>query len=292
MWRIAKRSVFSGWRGTMVPPCLWACLGVGVVALAGAPAAWGIEIVCHRGANEYAPENTRAAAQLCIDWGCDYVEIDVRTNREGVFYIMHDPTVNRTTNGKGLVRQMSCAELDALDAGSWKDPKYAGEHVPRLDEYLRWIKGKIKVYFDVKDADLAKLVALVREVGLENDCFFWCNTTRQSLRLRELDAQMAMKVNIDSVDDVAGAVERFHANIVEVGLGSMSQELLEACHARGLKVMIYHPGKHPEAYRQIVRWRVDMVNLDHGDLFQQIAREEAGSEPKPEPAAAVPAGAR
>ena len=267
----------------------WLSLAVALSLTAGVTGAEAIEIVCHRGANEYAPENTQAAAQLCIDWGVDYVEIDVRTSKDGVLVLMHDPTVNRTTNGKGLVRQLTAAQLDELDAGSWKDPKYAGEKVPRLETYLRWIKGKAKVYFDVKDADLKQLVELVRAVGLEKECFFWCNTPRQTLRLRELDQQMAVKVNIRSVEDVAQAVERFQANIVEVGLDNMSDELLKQCHERGLKVMIYHPGKFPDAYREIIKWNVDMVNLDHGDLFQQLVKEAASAVP---PATtAQPAGA-
>ena len=141
------------------------------LAVAVVPAR-AVETVCHRGANEKAPENTRAATQLCIDWGMDYVEIDVRTSKDGVMYILHDSTVNRTTNGTGRLRNLTSDEIDKLDAGSWFDAKFEGERVPRLEPYLRWVKGKIKVYFDVKDADLQRVIKLVYEVGLEKDCFF------------------------------------------------------------------------------------------------------------------------
>ena len=83
-----------------------------------------IEIVCHKGANEYAPENSYAAAQRCIDWGVDYVEIDVRTSQDGVFYLLHDRTVDRTTNGHGAIAELTAAEIDQLDAGSWFHPHY------------------------------------------------------------------------------------------------------------------------------------------------------------------------
>lgn len=89
-----------------------------------------IEIVCHKGANEYAPENTYAAAQRCIDWGVDYVEIDVRTSKDGVFYLLHDETLERTTNGHGPIAQRTAAEIEQLDAGSWFDPRFADQRVP------------------------------------------------------------------------------------------------------------------------------------------------------------------
>ncbi|NJN82104.1 MAG: hypothetical protein HC802_07375 [Caldilineaceae bacterium] len=82
-----------------------------------------IEIVCHKGANEYAPENTYAAAQLCIDWGMDFVEIDVNRSHDGMHYILHGPELDATTNGRGRIDAMLAAEIDQLDAGSWFDPR-------------------------------------------------------------------------------------------------------------------------------------------------------------------------
>jgi glycerophosphoryl diester phosphodiesterase len=248
------------------------CVVAVSLALATLPAQ-GVEVVCHRGANEYAPENTRAAAQLCIDWGVAYVEIDVRTSKDGVMYILHDPWVNRTTNGKGFIFQLTSAEIDKLDAGSWFDQKFAGEKVPQLAPYLRSIKGKIKVYFDVKAADLKQLIGLVYDVGMENDCFFWFDRKEKALEFRDLDQHLALKVNVGKVDDVVEAAERYRANIVETGLGNMSQELVDACRARNLRIMVLHTKKDLEAFRRIVKWQADMVNLDHGDVFLKVERE-------------------
>ena len=73
-----------------------------------------IEVVVHRGANHMAPENTKASAQAAIALGAHYVEIDVRTSHDGVLYILHDATVNRTTDGSGLIASMPSAEVDKL----------------------------------------------------------------------------------------------------------------------------------------------------------------------------------
>lgn len=253
-------------------------LVAGLFAACDAPRARAIEIVCHRGANEHAPENTYASSQVCIDWGVAYVEIDVRTSRDGVMYILHDPTVNRTTNGSGLISQLTSDQIDSLDAGSWFDPKFADERVPRLEPYLRWIKGKAKVYFDVKNADLQQLIDLVYEVGLEDDCFFWFSANARAREFRELDKDLALKINAGSSAEVEQAHEQYGADIVEVGLDRVDPELIETCRGLGVKLMIYHPQKDPEGFRRIVELNPEMINLNHGDLFQQIEREVRAEE--------------
>ena len=167
-----------------------------------------VETVCHRGANKHAPENTRASTQLCIDWGMDWVEIDVRSSADGVMYLMHDSKVARTTNGGDrYIYEMTSDEIDKLDAGSWFDPAFANERVPRLEPYLRWIKGKIKVYFDVKHADLEKLIALIHELEMEEDCFFWFGDDRQARAFRKLDKNLALKINAGTPEQ-AGEAKR------------------------------------------------------------------------------------
>jgi glycerophosphoryl diester phosphodiesterase len=231
-----------------------------------------IEIVCHKGANEYAPENSYAAAQRCIDWGIDYVEIDVRTSKDGIFYLLHDPTVDRTTNGQGPIAALTAAEIDQLDAGSWFHPQFKEERVPRLDQFLRWIKGKAKLFLDVKAADPQALIALIEEVGMAEDCFFWSGSDPWMQRFRTLAPHLALKVNVSTVEEVVRAHELFQAKIVEVGLEQMSDPLQRACQIRGIKVMIYHQQKDVAAFRSVLDWKVEMINLNHGDLFLEVLR--------------------
>ena len=165
-----------------------------------------IEVVVHRGANHLAPENTKASAQAAIELGAHYVEIDVRTSSDGVLYILHDATVNRTTDGSGLMASMSSAEIDKLDAGSWFGKEFKGEPVPRLRGYLLWIKGKAKVYFDVKDANPAQLIALVKETGMESNCFFWSGNKKWTREFRKQSPDLPLKVNAGSADEVEAVV--------------------------------------------------------------------------------------
>jgi glycerophosphoryl diester phosphodiesterase len=234
-----------------------------------------VEIVCHRAANEYAPENTRAAAQVALGWGVDYIEVDVRTSKDGVMYILHDPTVDRTTNGHGTIHRLTSREIDALDAGRRSDPKFAGEKVPRLKPYLEWIKGKAKVYFDVKVADPKKLVKLIHRLGLEKDCFLWSGNPALMKALRKQAPDLPLKVNASTPDQVEKAKQEYNARIVEFGAGDITPELLETCRRLGIKSMVMETRKDADVFRKILDAHVDMVNLDHADLFIKIRNEMA-----------------
>jgi glycerophosphoryl diester phosphodiesterase len=93
-------------------------------------------VIGHRGAAAYAPENTLAGLRRAKTLGCAWVEFDVRLTGDGALVLCHDPLLDRTTSGSGLVSAMSLAAIRELDAGSWFDPSFAGERVPNLDEVL------------------------------------------------------------------------------------------------------------------------------------------------------------
>lgn len=236
-----------------------------------------IEIVCHKGANKVAPENTYAAAQQCIDWGAGTVEIDVWTSRDGELVLIHDDTVDRTTDGSGHVIAHTAAELARLDAGSWFSPAFAGERIPVLGEFLAWIRGRARLFLDVKFAHPQQLLDLLAKTGMHDECFIWSGSDAWMELLHGLDPSMALKVNVSTPKDVAAAHKTFGARIVEVSLAAMSDELLEACRERGIKTMIYE--KEPAAFPDVIRWQPDMVNLDHADLFLQAVKKLATADP-------------
>jgi glycerophosphoryl diester phosphodiesterase len=126
------------------------------IVLAAAPAK--VVVISHRGEHLHHPENTMAAFQAAIDAGADFFELDVRTTSDGKFVIMHDETLDRTTNGTGEVHKHTFDEIRALDAGAKFSPAFTGTKVPTLDEALTLAHGKINVYVDTKYADPQQLV--------------------------------------------------------------------------------------------------------------------------------------
>lgn len=107
-------------------------------------------VVAHRGSSGTAPENTFASLRQALDAGVQMIEIDVQVTGDGDVVVFHDETVARTTNSRGSVNGMSCADLQALDAGSWFDRAFAGERVPRLREALEFLRGKAYLNIEVK----------------------------------------------------------------------------------------------------------------------------------------------
>ena len=122
-------------------------------------------VVAHRGASAYAPEHTLAAYRLAIEQGTDFVEQDLAVTRDGVLICLHDASLERTTNVEQLfpnrsveaeidgrkrkawlANDFTLAEIKQLDAGSWFDPKFAGERVPTFDEAVALVKGKAGLY--------------------------------------------------------------------------------------------------------------------------------------------------
>ena len=107
-------------------------------------------IIAHRGASAWAPENTMAAFEKAVELGADGIEVDVQLTADRVLVVMHDDTLDRTTNGNGPLSRKTLAQLKDLDAGSWFDPKFAGEQIPTLQEVLVWARGRCRVDIEVK----------------------------------------------------------------------------------------------------------------------------------------------
>jgi glycerophosphoryl diester phosphodiesterase len=117
----------------------------------------------HRGANRTHPENTLAAFREAIRLGAHQVELDVYLTDHGDLVVIHDTRVDRTTNGTGDIRRMTLAEIKRLDAGGWKDAKFAGERIPTLDEALRIMPHNIWLNLHLK-GDRALGAAVARKV--------------------------------------------------------------------------------------------------------------------------------
>jgi glycerophosphoryl diester phosphodiesterase len=117
-----------------------------------------VDVVAHRGASAQAPENTLAAFRRALELGSDWVELDCTLSADRQVVVIHDDTLERTTDGVGPVGERTFDELRALDAGVWRDPEFAGERIPLLIEVLELARGKAGVLVEVKlrDRDAAR----------------------------------------------------------------------------------------------------------------------------------------
>jgi glycerophosphoryl diester phosphodiesterase len=109
-----------------------------------------IQIIAHRGASGLAPENTIAAFNLAVEMGCPMIELDVQMTRDQKLVVIHDSTVNRTTNGRGAVSGFRLEELRRLDAGSWFGVQFRGERIPTLPEVIQKVGDRCRLNIEVK----------------------------------------------------------------------------------------------------------------------------------------------
>ena len=253
-----------------------------------------MEIVVHRGANDVAPENTMAAARVCAEMRVEYVEIDVWRSLDGVHYIMHDPTLNRTTNGRGPIALRTSQYIDKLDAGAWFSAQFSGERVPRLEQFLDWARDRLKVYLDVKNGNLKEIVSMVRRRDMQDRVFFWFYSDRAAARFRKIAPEIALKMNSRTAEQVRDHKRRFDHQIVEHGPNERSEAVIAACRELGIRTMAniteadgFSPDERERVYRRVFELGYDMVNLDRPGPFiayqkeQEIARNPTAGKDRP-----------
>ena len=112
-----------------------------------------VQVAAHRGNSAYFPENTLPAFASALELPVDMLEFDLHMTRDGQIIMMHDHMVDRTTDGTGLIRDLTLAQIKKLDAGVWKDPRFAGTRVPTFVEFLEMLKDRPDMTFNVEFKD-------------------------------------------------------------------------------------------------------------------------------------------
>lgn len=153
------------------------------------------KVWAHRGASAYAPENTIAAFKLALEMGADGIELDVHMTADARIVVIHDDTVDRTSNGTGRVADFTCQELKKLDFSAGME-QYRGARIPTLKEVYGLLKNtNTTVNVEIKSHDTAiceKLIALAREMGMEGRVSYTCFDHYMLLALRKIDPDCAI----------------------------------------------------------------------------------------------------
>lgn len=195
-------------------------------------------IWAHRGASALAPENTMAAFSAALDCGVDGIELDVHLTRDGVPVVIHDETLERTTNGSGRVNMMNWNVIRQFDAGSWFPGDYQGETIPALEQVLEEFAGRLALNIELKDfAAGLKVLDLLKHF---DDSGFLLSSFNASLltRLRQESSDLplaflyeegawhkAVKLAVDL------KVRAFHPRV-----DLLTRPMVRCCHSAGLKV--------------------------------------------------------
>ena len=236
------------------------------------PADWPVEVTCHRGACEFAPENTAPSTHCAFAAGFDYVELDLRSSADGQVYVFHDDELDRCTNGRGSSTWYDLDRLRRLDAGAHFDPFFAGEKIPTLAEILDIAKlYNGQLYVELKDADPAATLEVIRAAGMLERCFFWAYDLHRLRALRALCPEARLSVRLQDVPSLEAA-RAFNPEIIEFTLDDdLSQ--IATCRELGLRSMLAYMGRKRDKFEQIAQARPDIVNLHFPFLFRDFLNE-------------------
>jgi glycerophosphoryl diester phosphodiesterase len=237
----------------------------------------GVASIGHRGASEYAPENTLPALELAFELGAHAVEFDVRSSRDGVGFVIHDERVDRTTDGRGRVGDLDSRGLRDLDAGSWFSPAWVGLRIPTLDEVLGILPDGGLVNIEVKGSEWSdeeiRTVVLgpVERAGIGSRVVISSYDAELIRRVSELSDVCGTSLRVRSTRD--GEVDRESlvgvCQCVNLEAKAISSRAVRQLHDMGFVVETYTINDESEM-RRLVEVGVDAIFTDRPDLLARV----------------------
>jgi len=225
-------------------------------------------IIVHRGLAQRAPENTLASVRAALELPVDGIEIDVFLSADGVPVVMHDPTVDRTTDGHGPVSAMTLAQLNDLRVHlGWPERSFPPEPVPTLREVLQATRGRRLLCVEVKPKAIEQeVLAEIRRADALEWVWLWTFFRSILRRFHELEPRIpaawlcAGFQGLSPEEFMEMAVDA-GAAAVSVEMQDLSPEVVALAHARSLAIYSYDK-ERPDAWAQQLAWGVDAIITD------------------------------
>jgi glycerophosphoryl diester phosphodiesterase len=245
-------------------------------------------VIAHRGASAYAPENTIAAFEKALEIGTDALELDLRQTRDSVLVVLHDADVDRTTNGSGNIKDLTFAELQKLDAGSWYDEKFSYEKIPSLQEVIDLLDDTTLIIIELKEGNETypgieeRVVQLVKQNEIESQTILKSFDPNLLERLRIIEPDIPLLyvyalripwlgmiidrgVTFDSVYDLDVEYLQPHRFF-------LSESFVEDAQAKGFKIISWGVNS-TEAINESLEFGVDGIETDYPDKVLMLINE-------------------
>jgi len=239
-------------------------------------------VVAHRGASGHAPENTMAAFRRAVEMGARFIETDLHLTRDARVVAIHDSTLDRTTNGHGLVDLMPLEEVCALDAGAWFGSRsaesFAGERVPTLDEILRFARERdIIFYLEIKSDSTwgveHAVVAALRDTGEAARVIILSFDPATLLSVNRLDQTMMTGYLCEHPsNDLVERTVRAGARQIAPRGDLITPALVNRAHEAGLQVVAWTINE-PDQMRRLISAGVDGIMSDYPDRLVTVLKE-------------------
>ncbi len=241
------------------------------------------EIIAHRGFSGKAPENTMAAFRKALGLGVDGIELDIHLSNDGQLAVIHDEDVSRTTDGKGLVENMSSEELRNLDAGNWFSGKFRGERIPFLEEVMQLVSGSVTLWIEIKKGSRLysgieqKAIALIEKYRAEQ----WC--VLHSFEPEVLENISSLRPGLPVFYTLELASPRIFENFIRSPLPRLSNakgfnvnhdaidaDCIKAAGERNMKVLAWTVNEEKDL-REMLEMGVDGIISNYPDKAKKAA---------------------
>ncbi len=247
-----------------------------------------IKVIAHRGASAYAPENTISAFKKAFELGVDILEIDVHQTNDRELVVLHDGTVNRTTNGKGKVKNISFEELRKLDAGSWFSNDFIGEKIPSLREVFEITPDSIILLIEIKKGSKTypgvekRVVQLIKEYKFENRVILKSFDDKTLQELKNLAPEIPrLKVFVGQISFLNivvdytlnfGNVLDDDVQYIQAHWFGVTKCFIAKAHKKGYKVYVWDVNNE-KRMKELILMGVDGIETDYPDLLKKVRAE-------------------
>ncbi len=240
-----------------------------------------VPVVAHRGSSFAAPENTLASAKLSIAMNADGSECDVYQIADGTLVLLHDANLKRTTGLDKKVVECDYDTVSKLDAGSWKDPKYAGEKIPTLPEYLSLFKGaNTRPVIEIKMEGIElPVVQAIQQADLTARVVVIAFSENVVKKVREIEPRISVAwlygkkeegwTVEQTADFLTEKAEYCNTRILDLNHELLSPELLKILRNRGFFVWAWTVDD-PARMETLLRWGIDSITTNKPDLLIEI----------------------
>ena len=234
-----------------------------------------VGVCAHRGDCRAAPENTLPAFRLAVEKGAHQIELDVRLSKDDRLVVMHDGTLDRTTDGSGPLAEQTFEELRKLDAGSWKDPKWAGVRIPTLREVLELVPPTVQLNCHLRPGVGAQTARQIVEMGRLEQCFLACGRADA-----EAARQVDTRIRICNMQNQSGPDTSYPQETIDSGAEYIQLMGWDACmpetcarlRARGVTVN-YFGTSDPAVFRRLIEAGVQYPLTDDLDAMLVVLKD-------------------
>lgn len=232
--------------------------------------------IAHRGASAQAPENTMAAFEQAVESGADVIELDLHVSRDGELVVIHDVTLDRTTNGQGPVHACSLQELKRLDAGRWFDERFTGQRIPTLAEILDRFVGTIPLALEIKAGSAfyhgieERLVSVLHQYHAISQVAVASFDHYALLRLKELEPSLRTgALLVGRPVSMSAVAQPSKVNALALECSLVTQTEIDACRTAGLQLVVWVVNESAQM-RHFIDLGIDGIITDVPDRLRQI----------------------